>query len=55
VKRSTVGDFCSAKHRLFHLRRILDAAATEHFGINPVESEEMPPPEKPALNRAARA
>ena len=55
VKRVGLEPFCSPKHRLEHLRRLLDAAATGYFGINPVEFEDMPPPELPQLSRAARA
>jgi hypothetical protein len=55
VKRPGLEPFCSTKHRLLHLQRILDAAATGYFGINPVEFEEMPPPEQPTLSRSARA
>jgi endogenous inhibitor of DNA gyrase (YacG/DUF329 family) len=55
VKRAGLEPFCSSRHRLLHLQRILDEAATGYFGINPVEFEDMPPPEQPNLSRAAQA
>jgi hypothetical protein len=55
LKRAGLEPFCSSKHRLQHLRKLLDEAATPYYGINPVELEDMPLPEQPLLNRAARA
>ena len=37
--------YCSAEHRFAHSLQLLDAAATPHHGINPVEIERVEPSE----------